>query len=212
MTLPVELTARIHSVYGARNGRELAERYDLWAPHYDYELESLMGYVAPQRGAETLARYVAKSARILDAGAGTGLVGQALRELGYRNLVAVDNSEGMLSRARDKGIYQALYRKDMAQPLDFPAAWFGAVVSVGVFTYGHAQAACLEELIRVTNPGGFVVFSLRPDFYESSGFAQTLASLETRGKWELVEVGAEFRCFCNNGFDDMLKFWVYRVK
>ena len=206
------LKSKVRFVYSAKNNQELAERYDFWAPNYDQEMEALFGYVGPQKGAETLARYVSKNAQILDAGAGTGLVGQALLRLGYRNLVGVDNSEGMISKAREKKIYQALYRGNLEQPLGFSTASFGAVICVGVFTYGHAQAICLDELICVTKPGGYIIFSLRPDFYENSDFRGTLTSLEARGKWELVEIGEEFSCFPKDDPDVRLKFWVYRVR
>jgi len=208
----VDLESKVDFIYRARNSHELVERYDCWAPDYDYDLERLLGYVAPERGAQVLARYVRKSARILDAGAGTGLVGKALLPLGFHNLVGVDHSQGMLLQARAKGIYHALYPADLAHPLAFPAASFGAVISVGVFTYGHAQASCFDELIRVTKPGGLIIFSLRPDFYEQSDFKSTLTSLQSRGKWELVEVGADFSCFAKGDLDARLRFWVYRVR
>ncbi len=208
----MDVKSKVHFVYSAKNNQELAERYDLWAPDYDQELEELFGYVAPQKGAEILSGYVSKDAQILDAGAGTGLVGQALRRLGYCNLVGVDTSEGMLSRAREKKVYQALYQWDLGKSLSFSTASFGAVISVGVFTYGHAQATCFDELTRVTKPGGYIIFSLRPDFYENSGFKEKLASLETAGKWELVEVSEEFLCFPKYDSDDLLKLWVYGVK
>jgi predicted TPR repeat methyltransferase len=208
----VSLTSKVHLYYTAPNNRELAERYDIWAPDYDREMEVLFGYSGPDRGAETLARYASRNDQILDAGAGTGLVGQALFRLGYRNLVGIDNSAGMLSRAREKKAYRALYQKDLGQPLGFATASFCAVISVGVFTYGHAPVSCLDRLICITKPGGHVIFSLRPDFYECSGFRDELNSLETRKRWELVEVGEEFSCFPKCDPDVLLKFWVYRVK
>jgi predicted TPR repeat methyltransferase len=207
----MDLKSRIDAVYGATNSRELAERYDCWASDYDHDLEALLGYVAPRRAAELLARHVGREARILDAGAGTGLVAKALRPLGYRNLVGIDCSRGMLARAEEKGVYDALYCADLEQPLAFPTASFGAVVSVGVFTYGHVQASCLDELIRVTAPGGFVIFSLRPDFYEQSDFSRALSALQARGRWELVEAGAAFPCYARDGLDATLRFWTYRV-
>ena len=49
------------------------------------------------------------AAPVLDAGAGTGLVGEWLGILGYPEVEALDISEGMLAVARAKGVYRALH-------------------------------------------------------------------------------------------------------
>ena len=46
--------------------------------------------------------------RILDAGAGTGLLGAALVERGFTSLDALDLSPAMLAEAGRKGIYGSL--------------------------------------------------------------------------------------------------------
>lgn len=40
---------------------------------------------------------------------GTGLVGQALKELGYKNLHAADLSQDMLKQAAAKGVYSSVH-------------------------------------------------------------------------------------------------------
>ena len=55
----------------------------------------------------------------------------------------------------------------MGEPLDIPSGAFDAVICVGALTLGHAPANSLDELVRVTNPGGYVLFNLRPDHYEN---------------------------------------------
>ena len=60
----------------------------------------------------------------------------------------------------------------MGEPLGMPSGEFDAAISVGTLTLGHAPAGSLDELVRVTTPGGYVVFSLRPDFYENGGFRE----------------------------------------
>ena len=198
-------------VYSSRNPQELATRYDEWAKDYDADLDKDFGWIGPQRTVETFARYVPTDARILDAGAGTGLVGQLLSKLGYENLVAIDLSEGMLEEARSKNVYSELHQMMMGETLDFPTASFGASVSVGVLTLGHAHASSLDELIRVTEPGGYVVFTLRPDVYESGGFREKQSALETAGKWKLVEVSARFRPLPKGEPEVYHQVWVYQV-
>ena len=43
---------------------------------------------------------------------------------------------------------------------------YDAVVSAGCFIQGHIKVEAVEELARITKPGGFVVITLRdPDFH-----------------------------------------------
>ena len=202
---------KIQWIYSSRDNRELAERYDQWAKDYDSELETDFGWRGPQTAAQAFAKHVPKDARILDAGAGTGLVGVALAQLGYNDLVAMDLSPGMLEESRKKNVYRELHQMVMGEPLDFPSGAFGAVISVGVLTVGHAPAGSLDEMVRVTKPGGHVVFGLRPDVYEAGGFKEKQDSLEAEGKWRLVEAGKHFQVLPKGEPEVYHQVWVYRV-
>ena len=203
---------RVQWVYSSTNNQELEERYDQWAQEYDADLAEEFGWLSPQRAAEMLEQYVLKDAKVLDAGVGTGLVGQILWQMGYRNMVAMDLSQGMLDEARKKGVYQELRQMVMGEELDFPTNSMDAAISVGVFTVGHAPASSLDELVRVTRPGGYVVFSLRPDVYEGNGFREKQQELESAGKWRLVEVSKEFQPLPKAEPDVYHQVWVYEVK
>ena len=202
---------KVQWVYASRDNKELKERYDEWAKDYDSELAKDFGYRAPQVAAEFFVKYVSKDARILDAGAGTGLMGKVLADLGYRNLVAGDMSTGMLDEARKKNVYGEFYRIVLGEPLELESASFDAVVSVGVFTVGHAPASGFDELIRVTRPGGYVVFTLRPDVHEDLGFQERQTALEREGKWRLVEVSSEIQVLPIGEPEVFHQIWVYEV-
>lgn len=202
---------RVQWVYSSQNNRELAERYDEWASEYDSDLAEQFGWIAPREAADVLSRYVPKDARILDAGAGTGLVGECLAALGYGDLVAMDLSAGMLEQARQKGVYRECRQMVLGEVLDFPTGSFDAVISVGVFTLGHAPAESLHELVRITKPGGHVLFGLRPDVYEANGFKEVQAELESRGAWKLVEEGREFQPLPKGEPEVYHQVWVYRA-
>ena len=76
-----------------------------WAKEYDQDLEETFAWVGPRRAAEVLAEHVAPTSKVLDAGAGTGLVGVELQRLGFSDLCAMTLSQGMLAEARAKGCY-----------------------------------------------------------------------------------------------------------
>ena len=207
----MEKQSKVQWIYSSRNNQELEERYDQWAKDYDADLEQDFGYQGPQRTAEFFTRYVPKTARILDAGAGTGLMGEILGKLGYHDLVAMDLSQGMLEEARKKNVYREFHQMVMGEPLDFTTDYFDAVISTGVLTVGHAPASSLDELVRITKPGGHIVFTLRPDVYEDSGFKEKQTALESESKWKLVEVSEEFQTIPKGEPDVYHQIWVYQV-
>ncbi|ETX05540.1 MAG: methyltransferase [Candidatus Entotheonella gemina] len=198
-------------VHGSTSHQELAERYDIWAHDYDRDLIDEAGYIGPQRAVEELTQYLSKDAKILDAGVGTGLVGKILHEQGYDHLEGMDLSAGMLQKAAEKKVYTALHQQVMGEPLDFATDSFDGIVSVGVLTYGHAPSSSFDELIRITKPGGYIIFPLISEFYETSDFKAKMTALETSGQWQLVSLSDPFQALPKMAPDFYYQIWVYRV-
>ena len=203
---------RVQWVYASESNQQLQERYDQWAKEYDEDLESDFGYVMPRIAAETFKQFVPTESRVLDAGAGTGMVGVELNRLGYKNIDAMDMSQGMLDEARDKGVYGSLYQMVMGEPLDLDTGSYDAAICVGVLTLGHAPASSLEELARIVKPGGLVAFTLRPDVYRQNGFMEKQHQLESDGTWEIVNVTQEFLGLPKGEPDVFFQVWTYRIR
>jgi len=202
---------RVQWVYGSTNNSELEDRYDQWASDYDGDLAAEFAWNSPQHAAEVFANHVNNPAKILDAGAGTGLVGECLTELGYKDLVAMDLSQGMLDEAKKKNIYNEFHQMALGVSLDFPSDEFDAVISVGVFTQGHAPVNSFDELIRITKASGLIVFSLRVDLYQDGGFKEYQSGLEDTGKWKLVEVTDQFQPLPKGEPEVWHQIWAYQV-
>jgi SAM-dependent methyltransferase len=178
---------RLERVYGAGSNDELRAIYDDWAGQYDQDLLAF-GYSYPPVIAGLVGRYLReRDAPILDAGAGTGSVGEVLTILGYTCLTGIDLSDGMLAVARAKAVYVELRNQTLGEPLDFADDVFAAAVSAGVLTTGHAPPSCLDELIRITRPGGHLIFTLSVPAFEEGGFKPKLEALSAADRWREVE-------------------------
>jgi len=176
-------------VLNAASTDELMAAYREWADKYDDDLLNEMGYVAPIFTCKLLQTYLfGKDAYILDAGCGTGLVGALMHKDGYRNIEGIDYSRHMLDKAREKDVYQALHQADLTQPLKMPDDTYDAIVSVGIFTCGHVGPDALDELARITKPGGVVCFTVREQAWEEDDYPQRLRDMENNDIWELHEL------------------------
>ncbi|NEQ39667.1 MAG: class I SAM-dependent methyltransferase [Okeania sp. SIO3I5] len=203
---------RVDRVYSSNNNQELTKNYDIWADEYEQDLIGDSDYLSPEKVADFVLKYVSKSCKILDAGSGTGLAGKVLYDYDYTNLVAIDISEGMLNKARQKNIYTELYKQVLGETLDFPTNFFDAVICVGVFTYNHAPSSAFDELIRITKPEGYIIFTLRPDFYEINQYFQTkMTALESSSQWQFLERGEKYYSHPNTNSDTILEVWTYQV-
>ena len=202
---------RVQWVYSSKNNSELSERYDEWAKDYDKDLSEFFGWIAPKTASSYLAKYVNQDSAVLDAGAGTGLVGLALAEYGFRNLTAMDLSEGMLQEAREKNVYKKLDQMILGDPLRYKTDSFDAVISVGVMTLGHAGPNSFNELLRITKPEGYIVFTIRTDVYLKNGFKEKQEEMESKKLWEIADVSDEFYPMPTGEPDVLQQVWVYRV-
>lgn len=166
------------AVYDSKSTNDVAALYDKWAATYDAEMAQA-GYRHPTICLALLARHLPKGeAPLLDAGAGTGLIGEWLQIMGYPKVEALDISEGMLKVAAQKKCYAAFHVLALGGPLPFASNSFGGVISAGVFTSGHVGAEGLDELIRITRPGGVIVLTVKNTLWDG-GFAARIAGLET---------------------------------
>jgi MFS family permease len=200
----------LERLYGARDLDALRAEYERIAPAYDAALVEEMGYRSPAAVAAVARRLLPDDARILDAGAGTGLLGAALAEAGLKHLDGLDLSPAMLAEASGRGIYGDLREARLGAPLDYPTAGYDAVVAAGVLTVGHAPASSLDELVRVTRRGGHVIFTLRCDEVPD-GFDEKITELERSGRWALVEQGDEFQALPLGEPDVLVRVLAFRV-
>lgn len=200
----------LEKVYAAREAGELADAYSLWSSNYDRETLSL-GYCLPFIITSFIARHVARGdGPLLDAGCGTGLTGPYLAALGYEDIEGLDMSAEMLAHARARGCYGSLTRAMLGGPLPLADRRYACTFSTGVFTEGHAPASSLGELVRITRPGGHVIFTVRESIHVSGGFDREIAALADAGRWTQAEESAPFRAFAIAEPDVTVRAFVFR--
>jgi SAM-dependent methyltransferase len=166
-----------YSIAGPADARRV---YDDWAATYDESFARGWGYVAPRRiAAIFLAEGGSEVTTVLDIGAGTGLMAEALPGL---SIDAIDISPEMLARAEAKGLYRNRIEADLTGTLPLADAAYGGFVSCGTFTHGHVGAECLPELLRIAAPGALFCCGTRPAVYDAMGFGSALALAAARGQ------------------------------
>jgi demethylmenaquinone methyltransferase / 2-methoxy-6-polyprenyl-1,4-benzoquinol methylase len=98
--------------------------------------------------------------RVLDVAAGTGLVTAELVRRGAGRVVALDQSEEMLSRARARAARtpaladRVTFVRGEAERLPFADGEFDALTFTYLLRYVDDRAATMRELARVVAPGG----------------------------------------------------------
>ena len=208
--LPDEPSARLAWVLSASTQGELKRRYDLWSARYDQDLGSIEDYLAPIATAKVADVHLAKDARILDAGAGTGLSGQALREAGFSNLTGLDFAGEMLAVAAKKGIYKETLVADLSRRTELQDASFDAVVTVG--TTSQIPAECLSEYVRVVRPGGHLIVTNWVKAWNERGYASIQAEFEQVGRLVLIEKGEPFEALPTTEPEIVYEIWVFEVR
>ncbi|SES37392.1 Methyltransferase domain-containing protein [Tranquillimonas rosea] len=173
-------------VYSAKDVADVAKKYDDWAERYDTEMSTL-GYRHPNICLAMLTRHLPRGdGPVLDAGAGTGLLGEWMHIVGYDGCEALDISEKMLEVAKRKQVYNDFHVAALGESLALPDDRFAAIVAAGVFTVGHVGAEGFDELIRVTRPGGIIVVTIKDTLYNGEVGAR-MRELADSGVWEIVE-------------------------
>ena len=148
-------------------------------------------------GRELRARGQSASAlRVLDVGAGNGMVGEELDELGVETIVGVDIIEEAATAAeRDRpGIYDDYLVLDLtAIPSDTHTQMrdrrFNCLVTVAALGFGDIPPEAFASAYNLVEPGGLVAFNIKEDFLrdgDGSGFAQLIKRALAEGSLELA--------------------------
>ena len=164
----------LNAAFALTSADDCARLYAQWAQDYDTGFAQQMDYRLP---AHVAAAYLAHGGvgPILDVGAGTGLLAQSLRQMGFGgDIDAADLSQDMLRAAQGKSLYRALYQVDITRPLGIKEPYAG-IVSSGTFTHGHVGPEAIAQLESVAAPGALFALSINEGVFHSMGFDKALS-------------------------------------
>lgn len=165
----------LDAAYALETPADNVRLYANWADTYDSGFAVEMDYILPAQVAQILRRVYVGSGPVLDVGAGTGLLAEAVGS----GLVmdALDISAEMLGVARQKGLYRDCIVGDLTAGVALPSGRYDAVVSSGTFTHGHLGPDALESVLALGKPGAVLVLSVNEAHYEGQGFAAKMEAL-----------------------------------
>jgi len=125
--------------------------------------------------------------RVLDLGAGNGMVGEELKKQGVSRLIGVDIiPEARAATERDRpGIYDAYYVMDFCSLSDNERdelkSWsVDCLISVAALGFGDIPAEAFLEAFNMVGKEGFVAFNVKETFLDrrdDSGFSQLVREL-----------------------------------
>ncbi|MEM8835385.1 MAG: methyltransferase domain-containing protein [Planctomycetota bacterium] len=139
--------------------------------------------------AETVAEYDVRpeELRVLDVGAGNGMVGQRLHELGVEEVVGIDIiPEAAAATDRDRpGMYDDYIVGDLTELRDeqrsrIEAAGVNCMTVVAALGFGDIPVRAFTSAYNFVEPGGWVAFNLKEQFVDledSTGFAKLIRRL-----------------------------------
>jgi SAM-dependent methyltransferase len=148
---------------------------------------------SPSKVAEVLNQAVTKAQespselRVLDLGAGNGMVGEVLAARGVSRLVGVDIIEAAKEATiRDRpGIYDHYYVTDFCALEEYERVeletWsFNCLVSVAALGFGDIPPKAVAEAMDLIQVGGWIAFNIKDSFLDasdSSGFSSMVRQL-----------------------------------
>jgi predicted TPR repeat methyltransferase len=149
--------------------------FDNFAPHYDETMLAKLGYAA-HRHLRALADRILPRERapwhILDLGSGTGLVGEAFKDLAAGGqLDGIDLAPRMIEAARARGIYDDLILGDIETVLAEPGPSYDLVLAADTMIYIGDAAPTFRGVSARLQPSGFYLFAVESK--EGEGWEQT---------------------------------------
>ena len=199
-----EIAMLLAAVGGALPTRATDEQISrLYGPRahgWDEGAGGTSGYQGHQLIAAALVRLDAHRAdTVVDAGCGTGLVGELVRPH-VRYLIGVDMSEPMLAQARQKNVYDKLHCGDLIEYLKRHERICDVITSAATLIHFGKLDSIFEAVSRSLRPAGLFIFTVFPN--DENPDAVEVATLTGLAQGGCFRHGADYiaRTAAEHGF------------
>jgi len=168
---------------------------------YERVIYDILGCDSPQIVTDLLADAIVGTGqelgalRVLDLGAGNGMVGELLVAQGVKRVVGVDIIEAAAEATeRDRpGVYNAYHVVDLTQlslheRRALSAYRFNCLVCVAALGFGDIPVEAFTTAFNLVESGGWIAFNIKEDFLngkDRSGFAALTRSMRDDGILEI---------------------------
>lgn len=169
---------------------------------YENLFRDVLGCQSPETIANLLGEQVRKSGlapdslRVLDLGAGNGMVGQALKDIGVQTIVGVDILEAAWAAVeRDRpGIYERYHVADMTDLSselreDLRSDRLNCLTCVAALGFGDIPVRVFIEAYNLIEPDGLIAFNIKEEFLNNgsgSDFSDLVRSMIDRGDMDVL--------------------------
>ncbi len=132
-----------------------------------------------------------RARRVLDVGSGTGVITEELARRTEGQVVGIDSDPDMVEFANSLG-GRATYQLGDAHDLAFRDNWFDVTACHFLLMWCQHPRRAVQEMVRVTQPGGSVLVCAEPDYGGRIDHPQS-----SLGRWQM-------EALCREGADPLL--------
>ena len=160
---------RMNALFELKRGKRCPPAYmrglfDDFSSHYDETMLEKLQYRAHlhlRQLAERVLPRLTPPWRILDLGCGTGLVGEAFKDLAAGGqLAGIDIAPRMIEAARGRGIYDELILGDLETVLSMPGPTYELILAADTMIYLGDLAPAFLGVAKRLEADGFYIFAV----------------------------------------------------
>lgn len=132
---------------------------------------------------------------VLEIGAGSGMVGKALADLGVKSITGIDilSEAAEAAKRQYPGVYENYYVEDLTNISEktretLSSRGFNCMVCASALTSNHVPPLALASAFNLIAPNGWIAFNVQKEGWEEKGEASFVARNPWVAKTDIFEI------------------------